>query len=128
MDDASSYSNTREIMTTGFELLALGGKAAGKISFSKLFSATLSKLSSGTKSALRIRNQEKVISKFYTQLSKVRLVKTLWQIDKAVDIGTFYCQSHVYVGGIRRKVGSLSDLDGLGNLLIEGIAGQGKSI
>ncbi len=109
-------------------MLALGGKAAGKTAFSKFVTEAFSKVKSTAQFAVRNRANERIISKFYSQVSKVRLVKTLWQIDKPVDIGTFYCESHVNIRETRKKVGSMADLEGLGNLLIEGIAGQGKSI
>jgi len=113
---------------TGLELLALGGKAAGKAAFSKVLSETLGRLKNATQTVLSSRKIERTVSKLYTHLGKVRLVKTLWQIDKAVDIGTFYCESHVYVARARKKIASMADFKGLGNLLVEGIAGQGKSI
>jgi hypothetical protein len=67
-------------------------------------------------------------------IDSVRLVKTLWQIDKPVDVESFYCDSHVLLRKTgakeqyRKKVDFVSDLDSKDNFVIQGIAGQGKSI
>jgi len=67
-------------------------------------------------------------------IDSVRLVKTLWQIDKPVDVESFYCDSHVLLrkpgdkNQYRKKVDFVSDLDSEDNFVIQGIAGQGKSI
>jgi hypothetical protein len=63
----------------------------------------------------------------------VRLVKTLWQIDKPVDVESFYCDSHVLLQtrgktAHRKKINFVSDLNSRDNFVIQGIAGQGKSI
>jgi hypothetical protein len=61
-------------------------------------------------------------------------VKTLWQIDKPVDVESFYCDSHVLLrkpgakNPYRKKIDFVSDLDSKDNFVIQGIAGQGKSI
>jgi len=70
----------------------------------------------------------------YDYISSVRLVKTLWQIDKAVDVESFYCDSHVLLRRTRskkpyrEKIDFVSDLNSTDNFVIRGIAGQGKSI
>ena len=66
-------------------------------------------------------------------IDSVRLVKTLWQIDKPVDVESFYCDSHVLLQKkdkteYRKKINFVSDLNSKGNFVIQGIAGQGKSI
>ena len=116
------------VYMTGIELLALGGKTAGKTAFGRVFSETLTSLKNTAGSLFTKYQIEKSVTKFYTQIGKVRFVKTLWQVDKAVDIGTFYCESHVHIGSIRKKIVSIVDLGSSGNLVVEGIAGQGKSI
>ncbi len=70
----------------------------------------------------------KKVQILYKQINKVKLVKTLWQVDKAVDLSSFYCDSHLIIDGIRKKILRLSDLPIDRNILITGIAGQGKSI
>lgn len=66
-------------------------------------------------------------------IDSVRLVKTLWQIDKPVDVESFYCDSHVVLRTrdqkpYRKKIDFVADLDSKDNFVIQGIAGQGKSI
>lgn len=67
-------------------------------------------------------------------IKNVRLVKTLWQIDKAVDVESFYYDSHVVLRkkrgkkSYREKINFVSDLSSNDNFVIQGIAGQGKSI
>lgn len=66
-------------------------------------------------------------------IDSVRLVKTLWQVDKPVDVESFYCDSHVLLQTRgkkprRKKVNYVSDLNSKDNFVIQGIAGQGKSI
>jgi hypothetical protein len=59
---------------------------------------------------------------------KIRLVKTLWQVDKAVDLKDFYCDSHLILDKKRTKIHNISDFGARKRILISGIAGQGKSI
>lgn len=59
---------------------------------------------------------------------ELRLVKTIWQIDKAVDLLDFYHPSKVYVGKNRTAIHQLADLGYEGNIILEGTVGQGKSI
>lgn len=62
------------------------------------------------------------------QIRNIRMVKTLWQIDKAVDIKSFYCDSNIIENSKRKIVRNISDFNTKENILVEGIAGQGKSI
>jgi len=71
----------------------------------------------------------------YDYINNVRLVKTIWQVDKAIDVESFYCDSHVVLQTTRRKkrqyrkkINFVSDLNSTDNFVIQGIAGQGKSI
>lgn len=52
---------------------------------------------------LKAWRNKTAVAAFYKQVHKVRLVKTLGQFDKAVDISHFYCESHVYVKKYARK-------------------------
>lgn len=67
-------------------------------------------------------------TRLYSQLHKIQRVKTLWQVDKAVDIKSFYCDSHIVLDGVRKRITSIQDFGDRKNILIQGIAGQGKSI
>lgn len=66
--------------------------------------------------------------KLRDQIQKIRKVKTLWQVDKAVDLEEFYCDSRLILDGKRVVVHSISDLGNRKHVVITGIAGQGKSI
>ena len=77
---------------------------------------------------------EAKIPSLLNKVRNVRMVKTLWQIDRAVDVESFYCDSHVLIPDkqgreqIRIKVDKVSDFGTKRNIVIKGIAGQGKSI
>ena len=73
-------------------------------------------------------NTERKIETLYRRISQVRKVKTIWQVDKTVDLSAFYCDSHIVTDSGRKKIHQLSDFNTSDNLLIQGIAGQGKSI
>lgn len=62
------------------------------------------------------------------RLSQVRMVKTIWQIDRAVDLLNFYYPSKLMVGDERRQISRLEDVPCTGNVVIQGTVGQGKSI
>jgi hypothetical protein len=88
------------------------------------------------KAALTI-NRKKVEEKLSTldsHMQNVRLVKTLWQVDTAVDVESFYCDSHVIFpatkrrGKQRKKIDTVSDFGAIKHIVISGTAGQGKSI
>jgi regulator of PEP synthase PpsR (kinase-PPPase family) len=64
----------------------------------------------------------------YTKIDEVGKVKTIWQTDKAVSLKSFYCHTFLTYDNVRITVKTLPDITIGGNLLIEGIAGQGKSI
>lgn len=75
----------------------------------------------------------------------IRLVKTIWQIEKEVDLTKFFCPPKIYLGQgpfttktdqladpkLRQRrvpINQLADLGYEGNCLLEGTVGQGKSI
>ena len=75
------------------------------------------------------------------RINSFRMVKTLWQMERPVDVEQFYCASHVLIPKTRKplpirrdspkqrkKIDSVSDFGYIGNIVIKGIAGQGKSI
>lgn len=72
------------------------------------------------------------IKKVATSLHRVRYVKTLWQIDKEVDIKKFYCPTRVAVkreeGEVTKIIRKIADFEYRGNIVVQGTAGQGKSI
>lgn len=101
---------------------------AGKEVFKHLIADVYKTVSTKTKTTLKQWDTERKIESLYRKIHKVRKVKTIWQVDKAIDLESFYCDSHVVVNKKRRKVVRLSDFEVNDNLVITGIAGQGKSI
>lgn len=80
------------------------------------------------------KNVERKLHTLISRIQSVRLLKTLWQVDTAVDVESFYCDSHVIFPAIKRgkkirkKIDNISDFGSIRNIVIRGIAGQGKSI
>lgn len=83
-----------------------------------------------TKSIISVEKwrAERGIEDLATQVRNIRNVKTIWQIDRPVDLKDFYVPPHIRVGDERIKVSSIDDLPKTDCILIEGIAGQGKSM
>lgn len=70
--------------------------------------------------------KDKTIARAIGQITKV---KTLWNITKEVQLEEFYFPSSIiFVDEIRKKVHSLRDFGSVQNFVIQGTAGQGKSI
>lgn len=105
-------------------LTATAAKEALKKSIGDLYDLA----KAATKRELAKWHADKNITKAFGKFLAVRQVKTLWQVDKAVDLTSFYCPSRIEYKTKRAEVASLDDLSPFGNVLIEGIAGQGKSI
>jgi hypothetical protein len=100
---------------------------AGKELFKKTVSGVYDKVTKTTGRKILQWNTERKMEQLYRKIAQIRRVKTIWQVDKAVDLKEFYCDSHVIIGDTRKTVQQVSDLSDQ-NVLIEGIAGQGKSI
>ena len=101
---------------------------AGKELFKKVVVELYEYCRTQTGQAIQQWVTERQIETLYRRISQVRKVKTIWQVDKAVDLTGFYCDSHVIVDKKRKKIEQLTDFGINDNLLIQGIAGQGKSI
>ena len=101
---------------------------AGKEIFKQLITDVYKKLSSATTAKIKQWDTESKIETLYKQIYKIRKVKTIWQVDKAIDLESFYCDSHVVIKDNRIKIAELKDFGTEDNLVIIGIAGQGKSI
>jgi hypothetical protein len=99
------------------------GKVAGSIIF-KIFERIKNDIGKGLDDIKVLKN----VQSLYENYTKLKYVKTLWQIDKAVDLFDFYCDSYILENDVRKKIKKIQDLDPNENILIEGIAGQGKSI
>lgn len=110
------------------------GKAATK--------ALVEDLYKGAKGAVQkhldIWKVESALSSIYEKLLHIRKVKTIWQLDREVDLSEFYYPltivprfSQEYSAGrscTPHPIGSITEFPLEGNLLIEGIVGQGKSL
>lgn len=68
------------------------------------------------------------INEAYLKSSNVENVKTIWQVDKNINLNEFYYPSKIFVSGSKVLVDSLSSFPPNGKVVIQGIAGQGKSI
>ena len=105
------------------------GIAVAKTVFVKLVLGVVKSLSGVGATKIKQWNTENKAKKLFVKIDKVRKVKTLWQVDKAVDIKSFFCEPHILYHGNRYRIDSVADLLVFSrNLLIEGAAGQGKSI
>jgi len=77
--------------------------------------------------ALTKWNTESGIKTVATQLSRLDKVKTIWSPEKEISLRKFYHPSTIRTAYLLRVIDSIEDLPA-GNLVIEGIVGQGKSI
>ncbi len=68
------------------------------------------------------------IENAYLKASKVEEVKTIWQVDKVVNLNEFYYPSKIDVESNRVEINSLNDFPENGKIVVQGTAGQGKSI
>lgn len=109
-------------------VLATASAIAGKELFKKVVADLYNYCSTSGKVTLKQWSTERQMETLYRRISSVRKVKTIWQVDKTVDLGAFYCDSHVVINDKRKKVVQLSDFGTRDNIVIQGIAGQGKSI
>lgn len=67
--------------------------------------------------------------KIVRALTSVVKIKTLWNIENEVSLYEFYYPSRVsFPQGIEKRVNSLKELGERSNIVIQGTAGQGKSI
>ena len=102
--------------------------AAGKELFRCAVTDAWKAMCASASKKLKQWNTETKIGSLYKKIGNVRKVKTIWQVDKAVDLASFYCDSHVVLNKSRRVIQQVDDFGTKDNLLIQGIAGQGKSI
>jgi len=112
---------------------AMAGTAAIK-AFENVIDDLYNFLKSRVGYTIKVRNAKRKIPTLLSRMQTVRLVKTLWQVDTAVDVESFYCDSHVITPRVkakkerRLKIDNLSDFGKVSNIVVRGIAGQGKSI
>ena len=68
------------------------------------------------------------INELYRKIKNVRMVKTIFQPEKAIDLARFYCPSKMKIGKERRTINDISELNSGGKVVVKGTVGQGKSI
>ncbi|BBO25687.1 hypothetical protein AltI4_00750 [Alteromonas sp. I4] len=66
--------------------------------------------------------------KVYQKGLKVCFVKTIWQTDRAVDLNNFYYPSKLLIDDDKVLINSLADIPPRERIIVQGTAGQGKSI
>ncbi|MBW3527233.1 NACHT domain-containing protein [Shewanella sp. NKUCC05_KAH] len=64
----------------------------------------------------------------YLSAANVKKVKTIWQIDKEVCLHDFYYPSKIQIDDTEIKVEGLNSFPENGKFIVQGTAGQGKSI
>lgn len=101
---------------------------AGFQLFSKLVNDLGDKLIDKTGKKIELIKTNYKTLQLYENSRRIRMVKTIWQFDKSVDLCDFYCDTNIIIEGEREVVRYIDDFNIKDNILIEGIAGQGKSI
>ncbi|HEY4261852.1 MAG TPA: NACHT domain-containing protein [Schlesneria sp.] len=77
---------------------------------------------------LKVILQARRINKLVKHLTSVRLVKTIWQVDREVDLHEFYYPTSIAIANKTTRIRSLDELSKLQCLVFQGIVGQGKSM
>ncbi|MFG0457385.1 NACHT domain-containing protein [Shewanella mangrovisoli] len=95
-------------------------------SFKAIFNEAIAFVKSKSKS-FKTLNQIK-LEDAYAKAANVENVKTIWQIDKSVNLNEFYHPSTIKVLDQLICVDSLNIFPENGKIVIQGTAGQGKSI
>lgn len=80
------------------------------------------------KQKLKIWTVEKNINELYKKIYSFRKVKTIWQVEKPIDLNSFYYPSNIEIENERFKVTKLDELPDYTGVVIQGTVGQGKSI
>lgn len=93
----------------------------------KAIASTLSALAEIGRSQLKSWTTQAKAQELYKKSRVLRNVKTIWQIEREVDLYEFYYRSSVVEERRRTQISDLSDFAYKGNLVVQGTAGQGKS-
>src|SRR5262245_1542323 len=112
-------------MTPSFELVA---GVAGKKLIETVVSDLYNLAKSEAKIQLRRWKAAGHIDTIYSRIRQLSFVKTIWQLEKEVDLRTFYFPTRIQVGDSRVVVQRLADLGVDSSVVLEGTVGQGKSI
>ncbi len=114
-----------------------------------LVEEVLERLTSVEKKKYKFSKSKLKIPNLVEQIANVEKVKTIWQTDKEVKVSDFYYPTRVETSaydifanqdeekdllirksesGLEMEVNSIDDFQSLRNIIIQGTAGQGKSI
>lgn len=88
----------------------------------------ISGLASSVKKKYKIESSKLKIAELHDHIKNIEKVKTIWQIDKEVKISEFYYPVRVVADREEVEINSIDELPAHKNNIIQGIAGQGKSI
>ena len=69
----------------------------------------------------------KGLKRISRKMSSIELVKTIWQVDKEVNLREFYYPARIMIVATPSQIDQIDRLPG-GNIVFQGIPGQGKSI
>lgn len=106
-----------------------GGISALKKSLEKAFDHISKGATGAAASKWSKWRTKKAVQVAAERLFHLRMVKTIWQIDRPVDITEFYYPSRLrLVPGEPVIVNRIADIPHAGNVVIQGTVGQGKSI
>lgn len=100
--------------------------AIGK-AFGRLITKDIYELLKGHASLQRKIKKLKV-NEVYLKASKISKVKTIWQMSKEVDLNTFYHPTSIIAEGSNITITGLKSFPENCKVVIQGTAGQGKSI
>src|SRR5262249_49668314 len=96
------------------------------------FKKPLEDLYEGAKGAVKAKikcmTAESRIKEIRRCVTDVQKVKTMWRIDKAVKLLTFYYPSKVRVDNTPKTINSIAEISESERFVIQGTVGQGKSI
>ncbi|APG27024.1 hypothetical protein A7E78_03760 [Syntrophotalea acetylenivorans] len=108
--------------------LAAGAALIAKSAFEELGKDIYSKIKGTIKDAIELREIKQNLYDLQNKIEDYGKVKTFWQLDRAISIKRFYCDPFLIIDKKRINIKSLSEFEIDSNILVEGIAGQGKSI
>lgn len=112
-----------DIISTG---AAVAGAESLKIILNDIYDSSKSKFRKLKISRINKQAEETI----YRKLRSVENVKTIWRVDEEVNLNQFYYPSKLKISGKNTPVEPhyTSDITTTQNIVIEGTAGQGKSI
>lgn len=80
------------------------------------------------KTKLKALQAEKKLKELYKSIEEIQQVKTLWVYSKPIALTKFYYPSRIKIDKTNRQIDTISQISKNLNIVIEGTAGQGKSI